>query len=81
MNAIKTFDDAVSELNTDDGCERLAGFRMMDTDVLIAIARGDIDAVAVARAVLAGRGMVANGAGNTAAWAGFANAEKFWRNY
>lgn len=68
-------------MGTDDGAEILSAITCANTELLVAIATGKINAKEVAKAALASRGMVANGGGCSAAWAGFDNAKKFWENY
>jgi hypothetical protein len=81
MITIANFDEACKAISTDEGGELFSDITGMDTDVLVAIAKGDVNVRELAKAALAGRGIVANGGGYSAAWAGFENAKKFWRNF
>jgi len=73
MKTIKTMDDAMTALKTDEGADRLGHFACMDFELLQAIAFGNIDAGAVARAVLSGRGVNLFGK-----WVGFDQARVIW---
>jgi len=81
MKTVQTFDDALKAFATDESAEFFSDITGMDTDVLVAIAKGEVNVRELAKATLANRGLVANGGGYTAVWAGFENAETFWRNF
>lgn len=71
---ITTFDEAVDALNDWSGDANLkAGLRALSPELLTAIAFGRIDAVALARAEMAKRGLDAAGK-----FIGFAEANKNW---
>lgn len=82
MKTIKTFDEAYKGICGDDeSVEQLASISSASNALLIAIATGKVDAVEIAKAALACRGIVYNGSEESGTWAGFDNAKAFWKNY
>lgn len=57
--------------NDDDTVDRLGYLRKMDTELLLAAAKGEVDLNEIARWVVASRGIGANGA-----WVGFPEAKR-----
>lgn len=74
-NKIQSYEEAAYAIRTSSGAERLAGFGGMTSDMLLDIVTGDVNAKALAAALLQARGLGIGGK-----WVGFEKADEFWKN-